>query len=251
MTRLWYGGTPADFAIQLGADADVVDELGVPTGTQGSAVLVPVLAQTFDLYEPDLVTPVTDLLDEVGTPITQITSETDFGARGTIPRFQGPDGYEYDLWASADAITFYRIPPSVDTLYDRVGVVETDLGDLTTAELSDVSDTLPTNGQILVFNDTLGLWEPGAAVGTGTVTSVAGVLPDGAGDVDLTPVAIGAASAADMDTVKAGMLIVLLDSGSGYPAKPPGFTHALFIGATQPVTGVTDGDVWLQPATTS
>ena len=50
---------------------------------------------------------------------------------------------------------------------DSTAVTVSELSDLT-----DVSDASPSVGQVLVYDDTTGLWEPGSVAGTGTVTSV-------------------------------------------------------------------------------
>lgn len=55
------------------------------------------------------------------------------------------------------------------------------------------------------------------------------------------------AMSADVATLKTRGLVVLVDTGSGYPPKPAGFTCALRIGANPPVSGVVDGDIWFQP----
>lgn len=59
----------------------------------------------------------------------------------------------------------------------------------------------PTDGQAPLWNSAEGKFKPGTPAGgsgTGTVTSVAGVAPDGTGNVPLTAADIGAASTADL-----------------------------------------------------
>lgn len=58
------------------------------------------------------------------------------------------------------------------------------------------------------------------------------------------------AVAAELATVKTQMPVLLLHTGSAYPAKPAGFALAIRIGPTQPTSNVVDGDIWLQPEET-
>lgn len=246
--RLIYGGTPADFVIAQGAAADVVDDEGAATEDQGAAVLLPLEAVSFTAYtDAGLSSSTTDLLDEGGTPMESVSQSTEFDTRGTIPRFQGPDGHEGPLWLSADGVTGYRLEPESDTLYTRVGEVEGAVTSLELDHLINVDAEGKADGDSLRWNNSTGQWEPSSPAGTGTVTSVAGVSPDSGGNVPLTAASLAAATAADMATVKANVKIVLKQTGSGYPSKA-GFTYAEFQGIATPVTGVVDGDTWLQPA---
>src|SRR5690606_10820933 len=118
---------------------------------------------------------------------------------------------------------------------------------LTTGDLDDWDNTDRVDGAFVKWDNSLGKNVYGSPAGTGTVTSVAGVSPDSGGNVPLTAASLAAATAADMATVKANVKIVLKQTGSGYPSKA-GFTYAEFQGIATPVTGVVDGDTWLQPA---
>lgn len=51
----------------------------------------------------------------------------------------------------------------------------------------------------------------------------------------------------DVAVLKTQGLVVLVDTGSGYPPKPPGFARAIRIGPNPPVGGVVEGDIWFQP----
>jgi hypothetical protein len=130
MARLMYGGTPADFAIGLGVDAEIWEfdpspPAMVPSGDDGSPVLLPLDSTSFDIYtDAALTTPTTDLLDASGNPITQVPSRVDFNERAGIDMFQGPDGHEGPLWLSDDAVVGYRFEPDSAQLYARVLAAE-------------------------------------------------------------------------------------------------------------------------------
>jgi hypothetical protein len=131
MTRLWYGGMLADLAISQGAEAEIYDPAS--TGLFGTAVLLPIEAVTFTAYTNSALTvPTSDLLDADNAVMTAVTPEVDDEIRGTIPRFQGPDGYAGPLWLSADGVVGYRLEPESDLLYDQVGVIETDVSTVET-----------------------------------------------------------------------------------------------------------------------
>jgi hypothetical protein len=78
-------------------------------------------------------------------------------------------------------------------------VLKADVG-MRIADLEDVANTAPTNGQVLAYNATTGLFQPitpaaggtGGGGGAGTVTSVNGKSPDGLGGVTLTAADISA-----------------------------------------------------------
>lgn len=249
MARLRYRPTPADFVIGLGAQTELLDADELPLDPQrfGRTAAVPLTSDAFDVYlDADLTTVTTDLLDEGGSPLTQWVSSDQFATLGRGPAIQGPDGHEGPVYISADGVVGYRIEPDSDVLYGRVTALEAPKS-ITT--LSDVSETAPTDGQVLVFDNGTGQYAPSAAAGTGTVTSVNDVEPDTEGNVDLSAADVDAATAADMADVKQNVARVLIDSGSGYPSKN-GYRYGEFQGTTQPSTGVVDGDKWLKPKVT-
>jgi hypothetical protein len=163
-----------------------------------------------------------------------------------VPVFYGPDLYTDDLWASADATNFYRLPPSTATAYDRLLTVEGAVEGLGIDDLVDVDMTGATTGEVLTVQAD-GSVAPGAA-GSGSVSSVNGVAPV-AGDVTLAPGDLepAAAAASGLTAVAAIVGVRLLQSGSAYPARPSAAQYAVYIGTVTPSTGVQNGDIWLQP----
>lgn len=245
MARLWYGGTPADFAVALGASVAIPDS---SPAANGRVALLPETAVAFQVYDDDGGSAVTDLLGADGLPITELTSSTDDANLGAFPRFQGPDGWVDDLYASSDGTTFYRLPPSTDTLYDRVAVVETAVDTLSLDDLGDVNVAAATAGQVLTLSG--GQWV-GASAGAGTVTTINGVAAV-AGNVTLGPADLSpaAGTASGQAALAAIIGTRLLQTGGGYPARPAAAQWVHYIGTATPVTGVQDGDIWDQPVTT-
>jgi hypothetical protein len=125
MTRLFYGAAPADFVVAQGAQAEIFDAAGVGMETFGRPMLLPLTTVAFDVFtDAALTTPTTDLLDAEGGSIEQVMSLTEFDNRGSIGRFQGPDGHTGPLWLSADAVTGFRFEPDSAALYARAGAAE-------------------------------------------------------------------------------------------------------------------------------
>src|SRR5690606_28654108 len=172
MARLRYGGTPADFVIAQGADADIVDENGDPTEDQGAAVLLPLEPAEFTVYlDAELVTSTTDLLDADDQAIETVSQSTDYDTRGTIPVFQGPDGHEGPVWLSADGVNGYRMEPDSAELYQRVGALESGQSSLSTSDLSDWTDTPPSGDDVWPrFNLSSGQYELGPAPEVGSAS---------------------------------------------------------------------------------
>jgi hypothetical protein len=112
-------------------------------------------------------------------PITEITSETDHARRGQLPLFFGPDTHEGDLYASADETTFYRLTPATDSLFERIGDVEDAVGDLSTTSLQDWSDGPASNGDVAVWNESTGQWEPSAVANPTTLGDLTDVTTAG------------------------------------------------------------------------
>lgn len=187
---LLYGGTPADFAVAQGATTDILDENGDPvepdpTGNpgvfaQGTTALLPLDAVTFQVYDGVGGTQVTELYSyPEQDEITEITSATDYDERATFPLFFGPDTHEGDLYASADGATFYRLSPATDTLFTRLGAIES----MEATDLEDWSDTAPSDGDVPRWNESTGEYEPTAGI--------APVVLDDLADVDTSGVADG------------------------------------------------------------
>jgi hypothetical protein len=219
MARLWYGGTPADFAIAQGAEIPILDEFSVPTGDEGTTVVLPLVAIVFDAFlDAALSLPTTDLLDGGGNPITQVTSETDFNVRGTLPRFQGPNNHEGPLWLSSDATNGYRLEPESGPLWDRTDNIR---------GLSDVSDTAPNDNQIYVYDSGTGLWTPEDGP---VVTSIDWADITNKPDIPSTAADVGAIASADEGVANG---VATLDSA----AKVPFVQLPTGTGATQVATG--------------
>jgi hypothetical protein len=176
LARLWYGGDPATFAVAKGTAGQAIQGGGL-----GTLALLPEAAVTFTVWDsPTGGTQKTDLLNESGGAITVVTSSIVADTLAAIRPFQGPDGYQDDLWLEGAGGYRYRVAPYSETLFTRLGTVEGRLDAFVINDATDVSGT-PTNGQVLTFNTGTGQWGP-AAAGSGTVQTVAGVSPT-AGDV--------------------------------------------------------------------
>lgn len=253
MANRVYAGTPADFAIALGASTALLDEAGDPIGDEvGWTVLIPELPAEFDVYDA-AETQYTDLVDSAGTPVTTISSSAVWETAGQILQFTVNDAPEGDVYLVGTGGTVFedptfRLSPATDEIFSRLAAVE----GLATTDLADWSATPPTDGQVPVFDTDTGEWVPGNA-GAGDVSTVAGVSPV---EGDVPGVTLKTAlAAADAPTLAAFMALVqsrtyaiCRPSGSGYEAKPAGWTNAIRYGPNQPTSQLADGDIWLQPA---
>lgn len=196
MARLWYGRTPAEFVIDFGATADILDDQAEPTGEQGVTVLLPLQPRELGVYTaPDPSEQTTDLLDESGNPIESISTDTNLDDLATYPRFQGPEDHEGPLFVSADGLRFYRLEPDSTELYGRVTALEAASGvSLATTDLTDVSDDVSqrTDGAVLAWDEAEEAYVP--AQPSEFVSGVASVNGQD-GDVELTAGDVGAAPA--------------------------------------------------------
>lgn len=117
MARTWYGITPADYAFDpssgLPAEGAILPVWGALTG--GSLV--------------------TDLLDASGTPVTQLTTDSNGGYR-----FQGPDGFQGALYLEGVGGLRYLVFP--ETVIARLATVETGLSSEVTNRGTAVSAAL-------------------------------------------------------------------------------------------------------------
>lgn len=238
-----FGGTPADFAVALGTAITIP---GSDPAANGRPALLPEDSAEFLVYDSVGGSQVTDLIagDEV-TPIASVTTSEDLAALAQVPVFFGPDGHEADLWLSSDAETFLRVPPSTETLFERVAVVETDLGGLTLSDLGDVDLSGGADGEVLTVQAD-GSIAPEPA-GAGTVTSVNNITPT-SGNITLGPTQLSpaGATASGLAAVSAIVGARLLQSGAGYPARPAAAQWVHYIGTATP-TDMQNGDVWDQP----
>jgi len=253
MANRVYAGTPADFAIGLGAETALLDEDGDPIGSLvGWQVLIPQLPTEFDVYDADS-TQYTDLVDAGGSDVDTISSSGVWDTAGQILLFTVNDAPEGDVYlVSTGGSPFedptFRLSPATDEIFTRLAAVE----GLATTGLADWSPTAPTDSQVPVFNTGTGLWTPGNA-GAGDVSTVAGVSPV-TGDVPGVDLKT-ALNAADATTLASFMTVVqqrtyalCKESGGAYESKPSGWTNAIRAGATQPTSQLTEYDIWLQPA---
>ena len=104
--------------------------------------------------------------------------------------FQGPDGFDKDLYGTPDSgTTWYRFAPSPDLLVDRVAALEAasanDLDDL-----ADVTTAGVTDGDTLTYDADTSTWVPAAPASGGL---------SGAADVDDTGITDGQVLAWDAD----------------------------------------------------
>lgn len=165
MARLLYGYTPGDFGVAEDA-------------TNSDALITAGL--TLDIYDEPGGTQQTDLLDSAGDPATQATSSA-----GGVVIFQGPDGHDKDLYGTPDAgTTWYRFPPSPDSLVDRVAALEAatanDLDDLSDVNTSGVAD-----GDVLTYVSATQTWVPEAPAATSTLGGLSDVDTTGIVDGDI------------------------------------------------------------------
>lgn len=173
MARSWYGGTPADFAVARGATGQAITGGG---GTLGTVALLPEAAVEYDAFDEPGGTQITDLLDALGAPVTSVFSSTDVDSLGAIPAFQGPDGYDQDIWLTADAgATYYRMLVSTETLFGRVTTLEGTIGGFTLDDLVDVDTTGATDQQVIGLDIGTGIWGPQTVASSNTVESVNGL----------------------------------------------------------------------------
>lgn len=122
MARHWFLGTPADWAMALGADETSTDS------QSGKRSLV-IPAATLTFYDAKSAgTQYTDLLDDIGTPITSATADSEDGSWAQI---QGPDA-DPDVWAMWADGSGGAGP--------RRLVVATDFGDLLNAHIEAIGD---------------------------------------------------------------------------------------------------------------
>lgn len=150
MANREYAGTPADFAIALGALTDLIGESGSPiedpgnpgVNLQGWAVLIPNLPVSFDVYDAEG-TQLTDLVNSSGTPSSTISSSSVWETAGQILQFtvnNAPDGDVYLVGTGGTVFTdpTFRLSPVTDDILDQIN-------GLTTTQLADWSDT-PASG---------------------------------------------------------------------------------------------------------
>lgn len=121
MARHRFGGGIQDWTFRRRDNVD---------GQNGIAQLVAATITFWNL--PEGGTQYTDLLDEGGSPITEVTSADGTGDAelGQIPQFRGPDGV-WTMWASADGgpralMSAWDFGDSIDDLESRVAALEGD-----------------------------------------------------------------------------------------------------------------------------
>jgi hypothetical protein len=181
-----YAGTPADFAIGLGALTALLDEAGVPIGElEGWQVLIPQLPAEFDVYDANE-NAYTDLVDAGGNSVSTISSSDVWETAGQILLFTVNDAPDGDVYlVSSGGTPFedptFRLSPATDEIFTRLAAVEA----MPLAGLSNVSDTPATNGQVLRFNTGTGQWEP--------ASGIAPVNLDDLGDVNVGTATTGQA----------------------------------------------------------
>lgn len=262
MTDRLYGAALADFVIAFGDTGFIYeDEDGTPTVTtrEGRQVLVPTPAGTSEdpvitvqVYDAKDGTQLTDLLDDQGNAVEELTVPTAWLNLGQILQFTVKDAPDGDVWLTTNAATgpWARAVPFSAEVFQRLTEVEGALSGLELDHLVNVDAEGKQDGDSLRWNNSTGQWEPSTPAGTGTVTKVAGVSPDGDGLISVSALlaALGLSSAgSDLAALKANVKVVRKQTGSGYASKSI-FTYAEFQGVATPVTGVVDGDSWLQPA---
>lgn len=126
MARYWFGNQPADFVVAPGDHVELTSTL---TGME--AVLAPgVTLWCWDYTTGDRIT---DLLDEHGSPIAEVTTDS----YGRLPRFRGPDGVERMLIGQPPegddekpkhTILTTSYPDIVEGLRTRIAALEADSG---------------------------------------------------------------------------------------------------------------------------
>lgn len=126
MARYWFGNQPADFVVAPGGHVELTSTL---TGME--AVLAPgVTLWCWDYTTGDRIT---DLLDEHGSPIAEVTTDS----YGRLPRFRGPDGVERMLIGQPPdgdeekprhTILTTSYPDIVEGLRTRIAALEADSG---------------------------------------------------------------------------------------------------------------------------
>ncbi|HTF53605.1 MAG TPA: hypothetical protein VK735_39685 [Pseudonocardia sp.] len=230
-----YAGTPADFAMALGAVTGLVDEAGDPIVDPeppgdpllGWPVVIPTLPQVFDVYDIDS-NPLADLLDHTGTPATTISSSSVWETAGQIFTFtvnDAPDGDVYIVGQGGVPFTdpTFRLTPMSDEIFDRLVELEA------FRALFDETIWPPTAGFTWIWDDVdlkFKPADPGDAVSP--VSSVNGQT----GVVVLTAADVGAALAAHShagSAITSGTVdVARLPVGDGSSQVAAGnHTHAL------------------------
>lgn len=182
MADRYYAATPADFVVDLGAKASIVDDVGDPTGEDGWAVLIPDEARVLNVYDAGG-TQITTLEDADGNPITQISSSIVFATAGQILLFGVNGGPEGDVYLSVDmpgGQPTYRVTPLTAELFTRISVLETSLQTLETVDLADWSATAPGNGDVPKWNTSTGAYEPTPGLSATALDDLSDVNTSGA-----------------------------------------------------------------------
>jgi len=126
MARYWFGNQPSDFVVAPGDHVELTSTL---TGME--AVLAP--GVTLWCWDHTTGDRITDLLDEHGNPIAEVTSDS----YGRLPRFRGPDGVERMLIGQPPegdeekpkhTILTTSYPDIVEGLRTRIAALEADSG---------------------------------------------------------------------------------------------------------------------------
>jgi hypothetical protein len=170
MARMMFGGGPEDVYLVPDDEGDLKQAGGV----------------VIRFYSTETGnSPIVDLLDINQSPITYVTTSTG-GSRvaGQIAPFYGPNGF-YEMWAGADGQPRFllqasnlgsEIGPVKDQFQQHVAQANghgTRLQDLT-----NVSPTTPSDGQVPVYNAVSGLYVPGTVAGGGGGTPTNMVTTD-------------------------------------------------------------------------
>lgn len=133
MARHRFLGTPADWAMALGAD-----ETSVDSQPGKRSLVIPSASLTF-WSAVTAGTQYTDLLDAIGTPITSAAADS---SDGSFPQIQGPDDV-WSMWADGSGGAGPR----------RL-VIATDTGDILGATNDSLTDLIATvtDQQSLISN---------------------------------------------------------------------------------------------------
>lgn len=249
MANRRYAGMPADFAMALGAKADLVDGAGAPipdpenpsSNLKGWAVLVPDLPDTFDVYDGEG-NQLTELLDHDGDAVSVITASAVFETAGQMLTFtvvdsetQTPPEGDVFLVGAGDTVFVdptFRLSPFSDELFQRIAELEQ------FRALFDEEDWPPAAGASWVWSADDGKFVRGAA-GIGTVTSVAEIEPE-AGNVPLPALqtAFGLDAALPLlAALSAFSVQIIPQSGPGYATPDTNAKALIYIGTvTPPIT---------------
>lgn len=257
-----FGAALADFITAFGEAGFIYeDDEGTPTVTtrEGRVLLVPTPADTegdplitvkvFDAIDG---TQLDELYDSTGAEVSELTIPTAWLNLGQILQFtvrdtetQSPPAGDVWLTTNEETGPWARAMPFTAELFTRLAAAEETLADLTTGDLTDFDLTDRADGKYVKFDNATGKNVYADPAGSGTVTGVNGQEPVD-GEVTLGADDVGAATAADMAVVKSKGLIMLMYTGTGYPAKPSGFDLAVRSGPTFPTEQRAAGDVFLQ-----